>query len=299
MSSLNSELSPQVLAACQTGAAEAADAFGRCFDDKFELTPGEVVNLNAQDLPADWNGPGLVLVLTVDDNAAAVVIPEATSFLPAWYSTPDATGVSKLATLSQELGMLLLPEAQMPMDFTAGHVTHLGEALVRGGLSDAAAIPISIKTGNNTSTAHLLWPLLYPKEVLAKPKAAEAAKPAPVAAAAAPPAGAGNAPQRVRELEEALPTLPPYIRSLLRIKVALSVTLAQTQQPVNRILELGPGSIIQFDKSCESPLTLFVGTSEVAVGEAVKIGEKFGLRITSMVMPDERFLPLQAKKRAG
>jgi len=205
--------------------------------------------------------------------------------------------VSKLATLSQELGMLLLPEAQMPVDFTAGHVTNIGEALVRGGLSDAAAIPISIKSGNTTSTAHLLWPILYPKEVLAKPKAAEAAK--PVAASAPPVAGAGNGPQRVRELEDALPTLPPYIRSLLRIKVSLSVTLAQTQQPVNRILELGPGSIIQFDKSCESPLTLFVGTSEVAVGEAVKVGEKFGLRITSMVMPDERFQPLQAKKRAG
>jgi flagellar motor switch protein FliN/FliY len=35
----------------------------------------------------------------------------------------------------------------------------------------------------------------------------------------------------------------------------------------------------------------------VAVGEAVKVGEKFGLRITSMVLPEEKFEPIQGKPR--
>ena len=47
---------------------------------------------------------------------------------------------------------------------------------------------------------------------------------------------------------------------------------------VGRVVELGPGSIIQFEKSCEDMLDLSVGNRVVASGEAVKVGDKFGLR---------------------
>ena len=45
--------------------------------------------------------------------------------------------------------------------------------------------------------------------------------------------------------------LPPYTRSLLRIKVPVVVTLAEKRQKLGSIVELAPGSIIQFDKPCE------------------------------------------------
>jgi flagellar motor switch/type III secretory pathway protein FliN len=92
-----------------------------------------------------------------------------------------------------------------------------------------------------------------------------------------------------RDVDEALANLPPYSRSLLRVKVPVRVTLAATQQPVRRILELSPGTIIQFNKPCDDALTLEVGDQTVAVGEAVKVGDKFGLWITSMALPGERF----------
>lgn len=91
-------------------------------------------------------------------------------------------------------------------------------------------------------------------------------------------------------------TLPPYTRSLLRIPVPVHVTLATTRQPVGRILDLGPGTILHFGKPCDEPLTLTVGGCEVAVGEAVKVGDKFGLRVTSMVMPEEKFQPIHPPK---
>jgi len=47
--------------------------------------------------------------------------------------------------------------------------------------------------------------------------------------------------------------------------------------------------MVQFDKSCEEMLDLHAGGHRVAMGEAVKVGDKFGLRITSMVLPGERF----------
>jgi flagellar motor switch protein FliN/FliY len=46
---------------------------------------------------------------------------------------------------------------------------------------------------------------------------------------------------------------------------------------------------LHFGKSCDEPLTLSVGDCDVAVGETVKVGEKFGLRIMSMTMPEEKF----------
>lgn len=100
----------------------------------------------------------------------------------------------------------------------------------------------------------------------------------------------------IGSFEEGVPILPPYVRSLLRVSVPVVVTLATTQRPLKRILELGPGSIIQFDKPCDEPLTLSVGSRDIAVGDAVKVGDKFGIKITSMVMPEERFWALRGKR---
>jgi len=86
--------------------------------------------------------------------------------------------------------------------------------------------------------------------------------------------------------------LPEYTRSLLHIQVPISVTLATKRQPIGQIMDLGAGSIIHFEKSCEEMLDLYVGEHPVARGEAVKVGEKFGLRITSVIMPEERFKPV-------
>ncbi len=71
------------------------------------------------------------------------------------------------------------------------------------------------------------------------------------------------------------------------------VTLAQKKQTLGRILEIGPGQILQFDKSCEEMLDLEVSNCKIATGEAVKVGDKFGLRINFIVPPDERFVPVR------
>ncbi len=119
-----------------------------------------------------------------------------------------------------------------------------------------------------------------PMQVAMPPSVVEAAAAAPPARRS--PAGRGG--------------LPVYSKSLLRIKVPVVVVLASKKQDLSRILELGPGMIIHFDKSCEESLELEVGNHRVAQGEAVKVGEKFGLRITKMVLPEERFHAVGQKK---
>jgi flagellar motor switch/type III secretory pathway protein FliN len=99
--------------------------------------------------------------------------------------------------------------------------------------------------------------------------------------------------------DEGVQFLPPYIRSLLRVQVPVVVSLAESQRPLKKVLELSPGSIIQFTKPCDEPLTLSVGNREIAVGEAVKVGDKFGLRITSMILPEEEFWALRGTRETG
>src|SRR5690349_13271843 len=62
--------------------------------------------------------------------------------------------------------------------------------------------------------------------------------------------------------------LPPYSKSLLRIQVPVIVSLATKKLPVQQIVEIGVGSIIKFEKSCDELLDLQVNNCTIARGEA-------------------------------
>ncbi|MEQ8790434.1 MAG: FliM/FliN family flagellar motor switch protein [Pirellulaceae bacterium] len=318
MAEFGPEIAADVVAAAQAGVAEAVEALNRSLDGDFQLQVGEPGAINPDQTPDDWAGPGLVIVLKVPGGAALLVLSEATGLLPPWYQAPDATGVSKLATLAQELGMVLLPDEFMPEDFQAQAVGNVGEAITRGGVAQGAAlVPLSLTSGEQSGTLFLVWPAaaadaVFREEAESSPPAETDSadsppqqsppQPSPVpeeTAAASPNDASPPAPKkriRYADIEEGLRHLPGYARSILKVQVPVVVTLASTTQPVSRIIELGPGSIIQFDKSCEETLSLEVGGQEVAVGEAVKVGDKFGLRITSMIMPEERFWTVRGKR---
>jgi flagellar motor switch/type III secretory pathway protein FliN len=152
------------------------------------------------------------------------------------------------------------------------------------------------------------------KSAEAAPAAAPAEKPAPAPAPAAAKPAAPAKPAAASTASKPKPAaapkpvarphacsvhdLPLYAKSLLKVEVPVIVTLAQKRQRLSRIMELGPGSIIQFDKSCEEMLDLDVGGRHVACGEAVKIGDKFGLRIQAIVLPDERFVTMTHRNSA-
>ena len=80
-------------------------------------------------------------------------------------------------------------------------------------------------------------------------------------------------------IDQQLASLPTYARGLMRISVPVTVTLASQRKPIHEIIELGPGSIVKFDKTCDEPLELAIGDRVIAMGEVVKVGDKFGLRI--------------------
>lgn len=60
------------------------------------------------------------------------------------------------------------------------------------------------------------------------------------------------------------------------------VKLAERRLTFSEVLRLGVGAIIEFSKSNDEPLELLVNNKPIAVGEAVKVGENFGLKITQI-----------------
>ena len=49
---------------------------------------------------------------------------------------------------------------------------------------------------------------------------------------------------------------------------------------VSEVCALGPGAIIELPKGSDEELTLLVNNKPVGAGQAVKVGENFGIRIT-------------------
>ena len=60
------------------------------------------------------------------------------------------------------------------------------------------------------------------------------------------------------------------------------VKLAERKLLLSEVMRLGVGAIIEFVKSSEEPLELLINNKPIAVGETVKVGENFGLRITQV-----------------
>lgn len=74
----------------------------------------------------------------------------------------------------------------------------------------------------------------------------------------------------------------PVASRLMKLPVSVAVHLAERKIDLSQLLSMAPGTLLTFDKSCEELLDLYVNNRIYARGEAVKIGEKFGLKINEM-----------------
>lgn len=74
-----------------------------------------------------------------------------------------------------------------------------------------------------------------------------------------------------------------FSKAVLSIQTPLSVTLAAKKCSLEHIVDLVPGAMLTFDAHCDEPLTLEAGGKPIAKGDAVKIGDKFGLRIRELL----------------
>ncbi len=83
------------------------------------------------------------------------------------------------------------------------------------------------------------------------------------------------------------------IEMLLDVELDVSIELGNSMLSIKRILELAPGSIVELDRMAGEPVDLLVNSKVVAKGEVVVIDENFGIRIVSLVSPEERIRSLR------
>ncbi|MEM6562520.1 MAG: FliM/FliN family flagellar motor switch protein, partial [Planctomycetota bacterium] len=78
------------------------------------------------------------------------------------------------------------------------------------------------------------------------------------------------------------------LRRVLDIQVPLIVKLAERKLDVKEVLRLNIGTIIEFEKDSEANLELLVNNRTIGAGEAVKVSENFGLRVTKIASQQDR-----------
>lgn len=108
----------------------------------------------------------------------------------------------------------------------------------------------------------------------AAPKKKPATAPPPVRPAAATKSLGANA--------------GPDIARILRLGVPVIARLAQRTMSIAEIRKFSCGTLIKFDESVDAPLALMCNNRVIGGGEAVKVGERFGLRITEIATPADR-----------
>ncbi len=75
---------------------------------------------------------------------------------------------------------------------------------------------------------------------------------------------------------------------ILDLDLPLTVRFGQTQMALAALVQIGPGSVINLDRSPVDPVEVLVNGKVIARGEVVSVAGHYGVRITDIVSPSER-----------
>ncbi len=76
---------------------------------------------------------------------------------------------------------------------------------------------------------------------------------------------------------------------LLRdVELRVTVELGRAQLPIRDVLPLGPESIVELDRLAGEPVDVLVNGIIFAHGEIVVVDEKFGVRVTEVLVKGRR-----------
>lgn len=70
---------------------------------------------------------------------------------------------------------------------------------------------------------------------------------------------------------------------LLDMEVPVTVCLGKTAIPIQRLLQLSPGSVLKLDKSIDMPVELYLKDTRFATGKVVVVNDNFAVRITEIL----------------
>jgi flagellar motor switch protein FliN len=112
--------------------------------------------------------------------------------------------------------------------------------------------------------------------------------PAPTMPLSAAPSGVAGRP--------AVPPLPaPPLDNLdviLDIELPLTVRFGRTEMTLQALTQVGPGSVIDLDRSPDEPVEVLVNEKVIARGEVVVVAGNYGVRVTEVTSAADRIRSL-------
>ena len=110
-----------------------------------------------------------------------------------------------------------------------------------------------------------------------------------------PPAGAEMA---FKEIEGASPKkdnekewlvgepMANDVTAIYDIPVQISAVLGRSSMPVNQLLKLGRGAVVELDRKVGEAIDIYVNNRLVARGEVVVVEDKLGVTMTEIIKSD-------------
>lgn len=302
-------------------AVEVPSRFGGGFTMVFVLTQGDTAIITDLMMGGEGQPPSAVI-----DDLQLSAISEAINQMMGMAANALSTSFGKKFEISPPQAQvvdqpedLVLPEA-----YEEGTVVILTYRLVIEGLVESSLIQILPESGAEILAANAAVTMASEQQAEKKvmpaapapaPDQAQTAQPipqpqmappapmpAPVAAQAAAPLSQRTAPpQPAAQTAQFAPLSPgaaPAAQSgldlILDVPLRVTVELGRTRMQIRDVLELGKGSVVELDKLAGEPVDLLVNGKLIARGEVVVIDESFGVRVTDIVSPAERFSSFRA-----
>lgn len=82
--------------------------------------------------------------------------------------------------------------------------------------------------------------------------------------------------------------VPENLALLMDVELDLAVSFGSTVMPLEEVIQLGPGAIVELNRGASDPVDLLINNSVIARGEVVVVDGNYGVRITHIVSTSER-----------
>lgn len=260
-----------------------AESLNNALGTKYEVMPQAVVNGKdaMQELIRDE--PGIALTFQSGDQGLVCLVPESLP-LPKWYREPNDSQDARLQTLPMEWSASIVPPELEIEKYVSVATGNLMKQLMACGLpNDVQCMEIQLQGAmamQSEAPLLLVWPVATPQfESVADwpvEEVPEEVEESPL------PAGATAAPELQRRFAR-----------LRGVPIELIVHIASKRIGVKQLRGLSPGTLITFDKTCEDLLDVFVANRLYCRGEAVKVGENFGVKVNEVNPQSARESPIQ------
>lgn len=80
----------------------------------------------------------------------------------------------------------------------------------------------------------------------------------------------------------------PNLDVILDIPVKLSMEVGRSDISIRNLLQLNQGSVVELDRVAGEPLDVLVNGTLIAHGEVVVVNDRYGIRLTDVISPQER-----------